>query len=368
MVESARLPSGTSLARAEETIALVPRATPLDVHAEIRRLTSAAARGQRLRPRFRYAPPPELGGVRRSLERVARETAPYGRPGALLARRAEELELEARLAERVGAPGFAELAAERFRAPRGGLEERVAEFVNAALSRGVPGPGAGARLIASDDRGSTASLLFKLVRGAAELALPIRVEVRPEQLAIAATGHGLVAIRPGVLLPAGVAARIALHELLAHALAARAECAFVVHAASRRHGRLCGVRRGARVTRRGARRDTWTARGVASSPCVTSPRLPCSAAPTSTKRCASSSVGARTRARRLKSPFASTAAGASLARLFTYPPTTRSAGPSRASPSSSAGSSGAGWDSKRRVSFARSARSSAHGRVMRRTR
>jgi hypothetical protein len=209
---------GTSLARAEETIALVPRATPLDVHAEIHRLTSAAARGQRLRPRFRYAPPPELGGVRRSLEGVARETAPYGRAGALLARRAEELELEARLAERVGASGFSELAAERFRAPRGELESRVAEFVDSALSRGVPGPEAGARLTASDDRNSMASLLLKLVRGAAELALPIRVEVRPDQLAIAATGHGLVAIRPGVLLPAGVAARIALHELLAHAL------------------------------------------------------------------------------------------------------------------------------------------------------
>jgi len=209
---------GTSLARAEETIALVPRATPLGVHAEIRRLTSAAARGQRLRPRFRYAPPPELGGVRRSLEGVARETAPYGRAGALLARRAEELELEARLAERVGAPGFSELAAERFRAPRGELEVSVAEFVDSALSRGVPGPEAGARLTASDDRNSMASLLLKLVRGAAELALPLRVEVRPEQLAIAATGHGLVAIRPGVLLTAGVAARIALHELLAHAL------------------------------------------------------------------------------------------------------------------------------------------------------
>ncbi|HVR21422.1 MAG TPA: tyrosine/phenylalanine carboxypeptidase domain-containing protein, partial [Polyangiaceae bacterium] len=209
---------GTSLARAEETIALVPRATPLEVHAEIHRLTSAAARGQRLRPRFRYAPRPELGGVRRSLEGVARETASYGREGALFARRAEELELEARLAERVGAPGFAELAAERFRAPHGALEASVAEFVDQALARGIPGPSAGAQLTASDDRGSMASLLVRLVRGAAELALPLRVEVRPEQLAIAATGHGLVAIRPGVLLPAGVAARIALHELLGHAL------------------------------------------------------------------------------------------------------------------------------------------------------
>jgi hypothetical protein len=210
--------AGRRLIGAEETIALVPRATPKNARSEIQRLAALAKRRERLRPAFRYDPVPDLGHVRRELERLARDTVAYGRLGALHAARAEELELEARLVERIGAPSFAELARTRFRAPDCVLRERVAAFVEAALAGSPPEPDARTRLTASDDRNEPSSLVQKLLRHAAELALPLRVEIRPGQLAIAATGHGIVAIRPGVLLSADTAARIARHELFGHAL------------------------------------------------------------------------------------------------------------------------------------------------------
>ena len=206
-----------SLLSAEERIALGARATPLEFHAEIERLVALSERRARLRPAFRYAPAPDLGSVRRALAAVVQSAPAFGRLGRLVARRAEELELEARLAERVGSPGFATLANERFRAPTGSLEERVASFVAAAFAAHAPDQGVVA-LTASDDALSPASLLNRLVRRAAELALPIRIEVRKQQLAVAATGRGIVAIRPNVMLTAASVERIASHELLAHAL------------------------------------------------------------------------------------------------------------------------------------------------------
>jgi len=209
--------AATSLLRSEESIALTARATPLEVHAQIDRLVTLSERGARLRPVFRYAPVPDLGSVRRALEGVARDASSFGRLGALILARAEELELEARLTERVGSADFSRLASARFRLPSGALEERVTAFVDTALAAKSPEPDAGA-LTASDDVHAPASLLQRLVRRAAELALPLRVEVRRGQLAVAATGRGIVAIRPGVPLSTASAERIALHELLAHAL------------------------------------------------------------------------------------------------------------------------------------------------------
>lgn len=208
---------GLALLRAEEAIALVPRATPKNARAEIQRLSGLARRRERLRPRFAYEKPPDLSAVRRELDAVRGEVAAHDRLGALHATRAEELALEAQLAERVGMAGFAELAAARFRAPLGEQHARVMAFVDAALAE-APRIDPNVTMHRSDDRDDPRSLVRMIVRHAAELGLPLRVEIRPQQLAIAATGHGIVALRPGVSLSAGTAERIMLHELLAHAL------------------------------------------------------------------------------------------------------------------------------------------------------
>jgi hypothetical protein len=206
---------GLALLRAEETIALVERSTPGNGRSEVERLLEDLERGRRLRPAFVYDGVPDLGALRRGLERLAREAAGHGRIGALYQARAEELELEACLAEHVGTVGFRALAGRRFCEPRRELEPELQSFLEEALAVSVP---CAAELHASDDRGSPASLVTQLRRRAAELALSIRVEIRARQLATAATGHGVVGVRPGVLLSAEDGARIAVHELLAHAL------------------------------------------------------------------------------------------------------------------------------------------------------
>jgi hypothetical protein len=230
--------AGLALVRAEETIALVARATPKNAREEIQRLGALAAQKKSLRPAFVYGPAPELANLRRGLERVAHVSRAHGRIGALHAARAEELELEARLVENIGRTSFRKLAAERFRAPLGVLHVRTLDFVERALgeapstpassrlafdgagapSINVPAAGAPSTNIMSCDPVSPASLVNKVARLARELGLSIRVETRPDQLAIAATGHGLVAVRPGVWLTADTASRIALHEVVGHAL------------------------------------------------------------------------------------------------------------------------------------------------------
>jgi hypothetical protein len=210
--------AGLVLVRAEEASAFVARATPKNARSEIRRLGALVARHGGLRPAFEYGPLPDLSQVRRGLERVARASLEYGRIGRLYAARAEELELEVRLAENVGRPGFAELAARRFRAPLGALHQRSLDFVERALGASPPPSESRGTKERSDDLTSPASLVNKVARLARELGLSIRVETRPDQLAVAATGHGLVAVRPGVPLSADTASRIALHEVVGHAL------------------------------------------------------------------------------------------------------------------------------------------------------
>jgi hypothetical protein len=204
------------LSAAEQAIALVPRATPRNVFQEIQRLTELCARGGRLRPSFTYDPPPDLKELRLALEGLAERGGEGAGLDRLVADRATELELEARLAEQIGARAFASLSAERFRAPEGALSARVERLVRAALSSpDVPAEG---ERFASDDESVQQSLVSRVRRRAAELGLPVRVERRPGQLAIAASGHGIVAVRPGVMLLAADAERITLHELLGHVL------------------------------------------------------------------------------------------------------------------------------------------------------
>lgn len=209
---------GLALLSAEETIALVDRSTPLNARAEIERLVKRQAAGKRLQPAFTYAAAPELGAVRRGLERLAGEVGADGRLGELHAARAEELELEARMVERVGTADFQPLAARRFREPHSALSLPVTAFIDQALAASEPPTRALPETHASDDERSAQSLVRRLRRQAAELGLPVRIAIRPRQLATAATGRGVVGVRPGVLLTAEAASRIVVHELVAHAL------------------------------------------------------------------------------------------------------------------------------------------------------
>lgn len=204
-----------TLGRLEMRVRLVGRASPPDVRLETARFAAEFSRGGAFGLEATGKVRVELGETRRALDELAALTAPLGELGRLHAARALELELEARMVEALNTPALAVLAAERFPAPSGELARRCREFVDAALLEPVVPPRS---LHRSDDASDPASLVARLRLRARELGIAVRVEVRADQVAIAATGHGVVQVRPGVLLSADAAERVALHELVAHAL------------------------------------------------------------------------------------------------------------------------------------------------------
>lgn len=204
-----------TLVTAEASIKLVTRLAPRNLGAELARLAQDYRRGQALVITPSGERPAELGAVRRALERVRAVTEPLGPFGALHAERAAELELEARLVESLGTPRFRELAAERFPAPCAALAQPCEEFVTTALA--LPAPAA-PELHRSDDEGDPKSLVTRLRARARELGLAPRLRIARDQLAVAATGDGLISVRSGAWLGAAAAERIATHELFGHAL------------------------------------------------------------------------------------------------------------------------------------------------------
>src|SRR6188768_1450133 len=105
------------LKRIETSVALLDRVRPLNLTREQERLQRAFEQGERPAPAFEYAPRAVLGDVRRELSALAAGLDARDTEQALLARRAQELDLEASLAEQVGEPGFAQLARQRFPLP-----------------------------------------------------------------------------------------------------------------------------------------------------------------------------------------------------------------------------------------------------------
>jgi hypothetical protein len=204
-----------ALARIENEVRLVGRAAPADVGLEIARLMREFTRGTRITLGGVRGAPAALGETRRSLARLATISAELGPLGELHAARARELELEARLAEALRTSGVRALAAERFPGPSAARARECDAFVSESLSAPVR---LSPELHRTDDYGDPKSLVARLGARARELGLSLRIDVRKDQVAVAATGHGLVCVRPGVLLSAHAAERVAAHELLAHAL------------------------------------------------------------------------------------------------------------------------------------------------------
>jgi hypothetical protein len=203
-----------TLLLAERETRLFWRATPEDPRAALAALGAAARTGRPYRA-TRPEPAPDLSGTRRALEALEPSLAGMGPIGELVAARARELSLEAALAEALHTGALARLAAARFPRPTGELARRVDELVTSAL---LTPPSPDVPMHRSDDATDVRSLVSLLRRGAREIAIPLRIEIRSRQLAVAATGEGLVAVRPSVWLSREASERVAVHELHAHAL------------------------------------------------------------------------------------------------------------------------------------------------------
>ncbi|HLV68212.1 MAG TPA: tyrosine/phenylalanine carboxypeptidase domain-containing protein [Polyangiaceae bacterium] len=212
-----------ALVRAETAIRLLDRVVPTNARGETERLRGALARSERVEPRWVYAPRPVLTGLRRALAELRARLLSEGALGRQYAARAEELELEAALAECVGAPEFGARSRLRFpepAAPCAADADALAERFLASLPPRDAEPGI------PSDAAHPESLASVLSAWISARKLPVRVELRPALGSVAAAGDGVVLVRPGVMLRAAQARRIALHELEAHVvprLAARGE-------------------------------------------------------------------------------------------------------------------------------------------------
>lgn len=205
--------AGRALRRAEGAIALLDRVRPLGLAEERARLLSGFEAGRRERPALRYAPAPALGDVRRELETLANADAAGDLEARLLAERARELSLEAELAEHVGAPQFAQLAARRFPLPPDAAryESLARELLAMPLVYEPAEP-----LHASDDPSDPLSLWSEVSRLLSRERFAVRIQVVPGLVSLAAVADGVVRVRAGARLTASVAARIALHEVEGH--------------------------------------------------------------------------------------------------------------------------------------------------------
>src|SRR5688572_21586524 len=104
---------------ADRSIALIDRCRPSNAASEARRTSELLLRKQPANPVWVYAPPPDFGPLRAELTRVASTLEPGDELAALYAARADELELEARIAEAIGGSRFSELARRRYPVPPG---------------------------------------------------------------------------------------------------------------------------------------------------------------------------------------------------------------------------------------------------------
>jgi uncharacterized protein YfaT (DUF1175 family) len=203
------------LTASERTIALVERCRPLNLVTERTRIEQAWHRGERAEPRFRYALAPCLGQLRRALDQLAHALESGDPMDRLYAARVRELGLEAWVAEAIGGPGLSTRAQQRFQVDPGSHGRRAEAWARSWTARALQ-LRAQSRSRSDDERDPT-SLVSALRRTIHEQRLPFRVELRPELLAVAATGDGVIAVRTGIGLTEQEVARIVIHELEGHA-------------------------------------------------------------------------------------------------------------------------------------------------------
>jgi hypothetical protein len=202
------------LKQCETELALLDRTRPRDLPAERARLAAACSAGHYPPVMFEYQAAPELSAVRHNLERLRRLLSEDELEPKLLRERAGELELEAQLVEAVGTPAFRALAARRFVLPSDRLE--LHEAALRCLDAAQDAPASSSSEHFSDDKHDPLSLWSLLVRRVEGERLPVRIEVMPGLVSLAAVADGVVRVRAGARLSRRVAERIALHEIEGH--------------------------------------------------------------------------------------------------------------------------------------------------------
>ena len=180
-------------------VRLIGAATPVNAEPEIERLVAAFEAGDPTFPQWVHRPEhttvPEIRGAHE-----------------IVRARLDELRLEAAMAEAVGTPAFAPLAAERFREPASAI--RAADRTARAWSK-LPSTTEDelVRTDASDPR----SLLSQVRAAIGRARAPFSVRVSTLG-ALAATGEHTVYVARGRFTTPLAARRIALHEVQGHVM------------------------------------------------------------------------------------------------------------------------------------------------------
>lgn len=205
-----------ALLQAQQTIALLERCQPLNMRRELKRVQAAWGEGMPIAPTFEYATVPPLQGVQSELEAFA-ELTTCGPWGELLAERAAEIASEAALVQTLGSPEFVIAARRRYWQPQAAAMAEAAALARNWLDS-PPTLESKGTLHRTDDRHDPGSLLRRVEALLGERRLPFRVQVISNLVPVAATGDGLIVIAEGRWLSAPETARVAAHEVLAHAL------------------------------------------------------------------------------------------------------------------------------------------------------
>lgn len=203
------------LAWAERNIALLDRCRPTNAASEARRTSELWARRQPTNPVWTYVRAPDFGPLRAELAAVSSRLGRDDAVAALYAARADELALEARIAEAIGGAGFAALARQRFPVPLGQLAETRAR----AWAGLADDPESDeSEVIRSDACADSRSLLSQMLAEVGQRKLSVAVVLDEKLQSVAATTAESVLVKPGVLLTAREARRIVVHELFGHVL------------------------------------------------------------------------------------------------------------------------------------------------------
>ena len=205
------------LLSAEQHISLLERCTPCNFQSESRAVDAAWRQGQPRNPRFEYASHRSLFSLQKALAQVVERASQGPALLPLYAARAEELRLEAELAQNVGKAAFSRLASRRFSVPADSAGVQAQRWSETWLKehREVDEL---QPLIPVEDTSDERSLVSLMAQAIGEQRLPFRIEFRPGLASMAATGEGVIVIRHGAKLSENRARRIVLHEVFGHAL------------------------------------------------------------------------------------------------------------------------------------------------------
>jgi len=201
-----------ALAELAPAVRLLAAVTPVNVRAESQRLRAAFAADGEALPRWRYTTPtPPLAALGR-LSRLVRSCE--GALVGLYAARIDELILEARMVEAVGAPGFGALARERFHARPS--DEREADQLADRWRTETSPPDRGP--LRPTDGDDARCLLPRMRRELERLGLAFEVRMVADLASLAATGAHAIYLASGRSISDTVARRTVLHEVHGHAV------------------------------------------------------------------------------------------------------------------------------------------------------